>query len=190
MATEGKAIRVGLPAYSGDQRGPQTKVRAGRIAEREVHGGGLVVVTHNQGLTVAEMTDLRRKIRNAGASFRVTKNRLTRLALAGTKFEGLGKLFTGPTAIAYSKDPVAAAKVVVDFAKGNDKLVILGAALGGKGSMWTASRRWPPCRRWTTARQVDGHDPDPRDSDRRRAQAPGAQIARVLAANAKKGEAA
>ena len=93
---------------------------------------GLVVVTHNQGLTVAEITNLRQKVRAAGASFKVTKNRLTRLALAGTKFEPLGKLFTGPTAIAYSKDPVAAAKVVVDFAKGNEKLVIVGAALGDK----------------------------------------------------------
>jgi len=92
----------------------------------------LVVVTHNNGLTVAETTDLRRRTRSAGAGFRVTKNRLTRLALAGTKFEPLGKLFTGPTAIAYSKDPVAAAKAVVDFAKGNEKLVIVGAALGDK----------------------------------------------------------
>ena len=93
---------------------------------------GLVVVTHNQGLTVEEMTDLRRKVRGAGAGFKVTKNRLTRLALAGTKFQGLDNLFTGPTAIAYSHDPVAAAKVVVDFAKVNEKLVILGAGLGEK----------------------------------------------------------
>ncbi len=89
-----------------------------------------VVVTHQTGMTVAEVTDLRRKMRAAGASFKVTKNRLTRLALAGTKFEGLGNLFTGPTAIAYSKDPVAAAKAIAEFAKGNDKLVILGGALG------------------------------------------------------------
>lgn len=91
---------------------------------------GLVVVAHYKGLTVAEMTDLRRKAIVAGVSFKVTKNRLTRLALAGTNFEGLSDLFTGPTAVAYSKDPVAAAKVIVDFAKGNDKLVILGGGLG------------------------------------------------------------
>jgi len=90
----------------------------------------LVVVTHYSGLTVAEMTDLRRKMIAAGASFKVTKNRLTRLALAGTKFEGLSDLFTGPTAIAFSSDPVAAARVTVDFAKGNEKLKILGGALG------------------------------------------------------------
>ena len=101
---------------------------------------GLVVVTHNQGLTVAEITDLRRKIRAAGAGFKVTKNRLTRLALADTKFTGIDNLFTGPTAIAYSKDPVAAAKVVVDFAKGNEKLVILGAGFAGP---WIVGQQEP-----------------------------------------------
>lgn len=89
-----------------------------------------MVVTHYSGLTVAEITDLRDKMREAGASFKVTKNRLTRLALAGTKYEGLSDLFTGPTAIALSDDPVAAAKVATSFAKDNDKLVILGGALG------------------------------------------------------------
>ena len=87
----------------------------------------LVVVTHQLGLSVAESTDLRRKMRDAGATFKVTKNRLTRRALEGSKFSGIAPLFTGPTAIAYSADPVAAAKVAADFAKGNDRLVILGA---------------------------------------------------------------
>jgi large subunit ribosomal protein L10 len=91
---------------------------------------GLVVVTHYMGLTVAEMTDLRAKMRAAGASFKVTKNRLTKLALSGTEYENLADLFTGPTAIAFSKDPVAAAKVAADFAKANDKLKILGGSLG------------------------------------------------------------
>lgn len=90
----------------------------------------IVVVAHNKGLSVGEITDLRRKMRAAGASFKVTKNRLTRLALSGTRFEGLSDLFIGPTTIAYSQDPVAAAKVAVDFAKANEKLVILGGALG------------------------------------------------------------
>lgn len=92
----------------------------------------IVVVTQYKGLTVAEMTDLRRRMIAAGASFKVTKNRLTRLALDGTQFQAIGHLFTGPTAIAYSKDPVAAAKVAVEFAKGNEKLVILGGALGAQ----------------------------------------------------------
>ncbi|WP_439815728.1 50S ribosomal protein L10 [Zavarzinia sp. CC-PAN008] len=91
---------------------------------------GVVVVTRNNGLTVAEITDLRRKMADAGAKFRVTKNRLTKLALEGTQIEHLSGHFTGPTAIAYSEDPVAAAKVVVEFAKKNEKLGLLGGALG------------------------------------------------------------
>jgi len=93
-------------------------------------GVTLVVVTHQTGLTVAEVTDLRRRIRAAGASFKVSKNRLTRRALEGTKFQALQSLLTGPTAMAYSTDPVAAAKVCVEFAKKNDKLTIIGGALG------------------------------------------------------------
>ena len=90
----------------------------------------LVVVTQQSGLTVAEVSDLRRRIRTAGASYKVTKNRLTRLALEGTKFQALQSLMTGPTALAFSVDPVAAAKVCVEFAKGNKKLTIVGGALG------------------------------------------------------------
>jgi large subunit ribosomal protein L10 len=90
----------------------------------------LMVVTRQSGLTVQEVTDLRRKIRAAGASYKVAKNRLTLRALEGTPFKALGSLFKGPTAIAYSKDPVAAAKVVSAFAKDNEKLSIVGGALG------------------------------------------------------------
>jgi large subunit ribosomal protein L10 len=90
----------------------------------------LVVVTCPIGLTVAQATDLRRRMREAGAGYKVTKNRLTRLALKGTRFEPLSDLFTGPTAIAYSEDPVAAAKVAVGFAEKNDHLSILGGAIG------------------------------------------------------------
>ena len=95
-------------------------------------GAELVVVTHQSGMTVAESTNLRRRMGEADARFRVTKNRLARIALAGTQFEQLAELFTGPTAIAVSKDPVAAAKVAVEFASKNDKLVIVGGALGDK----------------------------------------------------------
>ena len=90
----------------------------------------LVVVTHQSGLTVHESMTLRRKVREAGAGFKVTKNRLTRLALEGTKFQALQPLMTGPTALAFSEDPVAAAKVCVEFAKQNEKLTIIGGALG------------------------------------------------------------
>jgi large subunit ribosomal protein L10 len=79
-----------------------------------------------------EMTDLRGRMREAGASFKVTKNRLTRLALQDTDFESLTELMTGPTALAYSTDPVAAAKTAVNYAKDNDKLVILGGVFNGQ----------------------------------------------------------
>ncbi|MEC9345739.1 MAG: 50S ribosomal protein L10 [Pseudomonadota bacterium] len=92
----------------------------------------LVIVTHYTGMSVKEITDLRRQVRAAGASFKVTKNRLTQIALDGTDFGGLADSFKGPTAITYSSDPVAAAKVTVDFAKKNDKLVILCGALGAQ----------------------------------------------------------
>ena len=97
--------------------------------KRTLSEAGLVVVTHYRGISAVEAVELRRQIKDAGASFEVTKNRITRLALEGTTYEPLSDLFTGPTAIAYSKDPVAAAKAVVRYAKDNDKLVVLGGAM-------------------------------------------------------------
>ena len=91
---------------------------------------GSVVVAHYMGLTVAELSDLRSRMRAAGASFRVAKNRLAVRALQGTAIEGIANLFKGPTGIAVSKDPVAASKVAVAYAKDNEKLVILGGAVG------------------------------------------------------------
>ncbi len=91
---------------------------------------GSVVVTHNLGLTVAQMTDLRVQMSNEGATLKVAKNRLAKLALEGTDAEGIKDMFTGPTAIAYSDDPVAAPKVVAKFAKDNEKFVVLGGAMG------------------------------------------------------------
>lgn len=93
---------------------------------------GLVLVTKQVGLTVAESTKLRVQVREAGASFKVVKNTLARLALAGTPYESLIPLLKGPTALAFSADPVAAAKAVCAFAKTNDKLTILGGALPGQ----------------------------------------------------------
>ena len=92
----------------------------------------MVVVTQNKGMTVAEVTELRRKMREAGASFKVAKNRLALLALDGTRFDGIGPLLKGPTALAWSTDPVAVAKAAVDFAKTNDKFVLLGGSLGSQ----------------------------------------------------------
>ncbi|MCB2047631.1 MAG: 50S ribosomal protein L10 [Novosphingobium sp.] len=91
---------------------------------------GVVVVTRNLGLSVAQSTELRSKMREAGASYKVAKNRLAKLAIADTDYTGLGDMLTGPTALASSVDPVAAAKVAVDFAKTNDKLEIVGGSMG------------------------------------------------------------
>ena len=91
---------------------------------------GVVVVTRNLGLSVAQSTELRTKMREVGASYQVAKNRLARLALENTDYAGIGEYLTGPTALAYSTDPVAAAKAAVDFAKTNDKLEIVGGSMG------------------------------------------------------------
>jgi large subunit ribosomal protein L10 len=91
---------------------------------------GSVVVAHYTGMTVADMADLRSRMRANGASFRVAKNRLAVRALKGTPIEGIAHLFKGPTGIAVSDDPVAASKVAAAYAKDNDKLVILGGSVG------------------------------------------------------------
>ena len=91
---------------------------------------GVVVVAHYSGLTVAQMQKLRKEMKAAGATVKVAKNRLVKIALGGTDVASIGGLMKGPTILAYSADPVAAAKVAVEFAKGNDKLVILGGAMG------------------------------------------------------------
>ena len=90
---------------------------------------GTVVVAHNKGLVAAQAADLRRKVKAAGGTVKVAKNKLTALALKGTNAEGITPLLKGPVILAFSKDPVAAAKAVNDYAKGNDKLVILGGAM-------------------------------------------------------------
>lgn len=91
---------------------------------------GSVVVAHYAGLTVANMNELRSKMRAAGGTVKVAKNRLAVIALQGTESEGMKDLFKGQTLIAYADDPVAAPKVAAEFAKANDKLVILGGAMG------------------------------------------------------------
>ena len=91
---------------------------------------GSVVVAHYAGLTVANMNELRSKMRAAGGTVKVAKNRLAVIALQGTESEGMKDLFKGQTLIAYADDPVAAPKVAAEFAKTNDKLVILGGAMG------------------------------------------------------------
>jgi len=93
-------------------------------------GAGSVVVATYAGLTVAQMNDLRSRMRAAGGTVKVAKNRLAKIALQGTASEGIQGLFKGQTLVAYSGDPITAPKVASEFAKGNDKLVILGGAMG------------------------------------------------------------
>lgn len=91
---------------------------------------GVIVVAHNKGLTVNQVNDLRNKMAQAGATVKVAKNRLAKLALDGTDAAGIKDLFVGPTMVAYAADPVSAPKVASAFAKGNEKFVVLGGALG------------------------------------------------------------
>ncbi|ALG59629.1 50S ribosomal protein L10 [Citromicrobium bathyomarinum] len=93
---------------------------------------GVVVVTRNLGLTVAESTDLRAKMREAGATYQVAKNRLAKIALKDTDYAGIEEYLSGPTALAYSEDPVAAAKAVVEFAKTNDRIEVVGGSMGSQ----------------------------------------------------------
>ena len=93
---------------------------------------GVVVVTRNLGLTVAQATDLRTKMREAGAAYKVAKNSLARIAIADTNYAAIGEYLTGPTALASSVDPVAAAKAVVAFAKTTDKIEIVGGSMGAQ----------------------------------------------------------
>ena len=151
----------------------------------------VVVVTHYIGLTVAEMGALRAQMREAGASIQVTKNRLVRLALDGTRYKDLEGLFTGPTALAYSDDPVAAAKVAVNFAKTNKKLVVLGGGLGEmvldvEGVESLAALPSLDELRSTLIGLVNA----PATKVAGVLQAPAGQLARVLAARADQGEAA
>jgi large subunit ribosomal protein L10 len=91
---------------------------------------GVVVITRNLGMSVAQSTVLRGKVRDAGATYKVAKNRLAKLAIKDTNYAGIDEMFTGPTAIASSVDPIAAAKAVVDFAKTTDKIEIVGGSMG------------------------------------------------------------
>jgi len=93
-------------------------------------GAGAVVVTHNLGLTVAELSDLRGRLRKEGAGYKVVKNRLAQKALNGQGEAGAGALFKGPVGIAYAADPVSAAKVATQYAKDNDKFVVVGGFMG------------------------------------------------------------
>lgn len=152
---------------------------------------GSVVVAHYSGLTVAQMNDLRSKMRAAGGSVKVAKNRLAKIALQGTEGEAMTDLFTGQTLIAYSQDPITAPKVAVDFAKANDKLVILGGAMGATSlnADGVKSLASLPSLDELRAKLV-GMIATPATRIAQVTSAPAAQLARVFGAYARKDEAA
>jgi large subunit ribosomal protein L10 len=149
-----------------------------------------VLVAQNKGLTVADVSELRRRMRAAGATYKVAKNRLATLALDGTRFDGVAPLLKGPTALAWSKDPVAVAKTAVEFAKTNDKFVVLGGALGTQTLDANGVKALAELPSLETLRaQLVGLIQTPATRIAGILQAPGGQVARVLAAYAKKDEA-
>jgi len=151
----------------------------------------IVVVSHYTGLNVAEISDLRTKMRAAGASFKVTKNRITRLALEGTPYDQIGDLFTGPTAIAYSDDPVAPAKVAVEYAKKNEKFVVLGGAMKGVRLDQDSIKQLATLPSLDELRaKIVGMLNTPATRVAGVLQAPAGQIARVLSARSQQSEAA
>jgi len=157
----------------------------------ELGDTGVVVVAHYAGLSVAQMTALRASVRAAGGSVKVAKNRLVKLALQGTELEHISDLFSGPTLIAYSEDPVAAPKAVVDFAKAHDQFVILGGALGSTNlnPEGVKSLATMPSLDELRAKLV-GMIQTPATRIAQVVNAPAGQLARVFGAYAKKDEAA
>lgn len=151
----------------------------------------LVVVTQQSGMTVAESTDLRGRMREAGAGYKVTKNRLAKLALAGTTYEQISDLFNGPTAIAFSADPVAAARVAVNYSKENDKLVVIGGAMGDTLLDEVAVKALASLPSLDELRgKLVGMLNTPATRVAGVLQAPAGQVARVIGAYANQGEAA
>ena len=151
----------------------------------------VVVVTHQTGMTVEEVTDLRRQMRAAGANFRVTKNKLAQRSLEGTQFVGLKALFKGPSAIAFSRDPVAAAKVAVAYAEKNDKLKLVAGALGERALDIAGIKALASMPSLDQLRgKIVGLLNAPATKIAGVLQAPAGQLARVVAAHARSGKAA
>jgi len=130
--SSGKAALVDGPQALVEENGMDRAQKPIVVEElnRTFNEVNVVVVTRNLGLTVAQSTALRLKMREGGATYKVTKNSLAKIATKGTVYESISDLLTGPVALASSIDPVAAAKIVVEFAKTNDKLEIVGGAMG------------------------------------------------------------
>lgn len=152
---------------------------------------GLVVVAHYAGMTVAQLTDYRQRVKEAGGKVKVAKNRLAKLAVKDTSYETITDLFKGQTIIAYSEDPIAAAKASVTYAKGNDKLVILGGAMGDTVLDANAVKALAELPSLDELRAtLIGLLNAPATKIARTVKEPGAKLARVIQAKAAQGEAA
>ena len=152
---------------------------------------GVIVVARNAGLVAAQSADFRRRVKAAGGSVRVAKNRLAALALNGTDAEGIKVLLKGPVILAYSKDPIAAAKAAVAYAKDNEKLVILGGAMGKTVLDAKAVKALADLPSLDVLRaQLLGVINAPATKLVRTIKEPGSALARLLQAKVDKGEAA
>ena len=151
----------------------------------------VVVVAHYSGLTVTQMQNLRQQMRQAGASVKVAKNRLAKIALKDTNVASIGSLLKGPTVLAYSGDPVAAPKVAVDFAKANEQFVILGGAMGKTALDPNGVKALASLPSLDELRgKIVGLLVAPATKLAQLANAPAAKVARVVQAYASKGQAA
>ena len=163
--------------------------KAAAVAElnRNFAEVGVVVVTRNLGMTVAQSTVLRNKMRDAGATYKVSKNKLARIALDGTDYGSIGDMLTGPVALASSIDPVAAAKIAVELAKTNDKFEIVGGAMGSTPLDLAGVQALATLPSLDELRaKIVGLIVAPATKLATITQAPAAQIARVLSAYAEK----
>jgi len=166
--------------------------KAGKAVALEAYktvfaNAGVIVVTQYSGLTVRELTDLRVKLKGEGASLKVIKNRLAKIALDGKGGDKAGAMFVGPVAIAYSPDPVAASKVVADFAKGNEKLVLIGGIMGDQVLDQAGIKQLAALPSLDQLRgKIIGLIQAPATKIAGVVAAPGAQLARVISAYSKK----
>jgi large subunit ribosomal protein L10 len=152
---------------------------------------GVVVVAHNTGMVAAQSADFRKRVKEAGGSVKVAKNKLVQLALKDTNAEGISDLMKGPTILAYSKDPIAAARVAVKYAKENEKLVILGGAMGANVLDANGVKALADLPSLDELRaKLIGLLNAPATKIARTIKEPGAKLARVIQAKASKGEAA
>lgn len=169
---------------------PMTRVQKKNLIETtnaKLSKAGIALVVHNNGLTVAQVSELRRKLRDVGAEFKVAKNRLVKIAAKDTLLEAVSDLLKGPSAIATSSDPVSVAKGLVDFAKTNEKLVIIGGAFGSQkldAKAVEALAKLPSLNELRA--KIVGMIQTPATRIAGILQAPGGQIARVISAHASK----